>query len=85
MNILAPVAFILVPLVHYFLFYTKPGLRLMSAGENPKAAESVGIPVSLYRYCAVIASGMLASRPCLRYPWPLHYAPVLRGSGLRLC
>lgn len=60
MNVLAPIAFILVPLVHYFLFYTKPGLRLMSAGENPKAAESVGIPVSLYRYCAVIASGMLA-------------------------
>ncbi len=60
MNILAPVAFMLVPLVHYFLFYTKPGLRLMSAGENPKAAESVGIPVSLYRYCAVIASGMLS-------------------------
>jgi simple sugar transport system permease protein len=60
MNILAPIAFILVPLVHYFLLHTKPGLRMMSAGENPKAAESVGIPVSLYRYSAVIMSGVLA-------------------------
>jgi simple sugar transport system permease protein len=60
MNILAPVAFLLIPLMHYFLFMTKPGLRLMSGGESPKAAESVGIPVTLYRYCAVIVSGMLA-------------------------
>jgi ABC-type uncharacterized transport system permease subunit len=60
MNILTPLAFILVPIVHYLLFMTKPGLRIMAGGESPKAAESVGISVSLYRYMAVIASGMLA-------------------------
>jgi simple sugar transport system permease protein len=59
-NVLVPVAFLLVPLMHYFLFMTKPGLRLMAGGESPKAAESVGIPVNLYRYCAVIMSGVLA-------------------------
>jgi simple sugar transport system permease protein len=59
-NVLVPVAFLIVPLMHYFLFMTKPGLRLMAGGESPKAAESVGIPVNLYRYCAVIMSGILA-------------------------
>ena len=61
MNILTPFAFLLVPIMHYLLFMTKPGLRIMAGGESPKAAESVGISVSLYRYVAVIASGMFAA------------------------
>jgi ABC-type uncharacterized transport system permease subunit len=60
MNILTPLAFLLVPIMHYLLFMTKPGLRIMAGGESPKAAESVGISVSLYRYVAVIVSGMFA-------------------------
>jgi simple sugar transport system permease protein len=59
-NILVPAAFLLVPLVHYFLFYTKPGLRVLSAGEHPRAAESVGVAVDRYRYGCVIASGIFA-------------------------
>lgn len=61
MNILTPLAFLLVPIMHYLLFMTKPGLRIMAGGESPKAAESVGISVSLYRYVAVIVSGMFAA------------------------
>lgn len=59
-NVLVPLAFVLVPLVHYFLFRTKPGLHVMAAGEQPQAAESVGINVNRNRYVAVIAGGMLA-------------------------
>ncbi len=59
-NILLPLAFLLVPLVHFFLFRTKHGLHLQSSGEHPQAAESVGIDVTRNRYVAVIASGMLA-------------------------
>ena len=59
-NILLPVAFLLVPIVSFFLFRTKHGLHLQSAGEHPPAAESVGIDVTRNRYIAVIASGMLA-------------------------
>lgn len=60
LNVLVPVAFVLVPLVHYLLFRTKPGLRILAAGEHPQAAESVGINVARYRYASVIASGALA-------------------------
>ncbi len=59
-NVLLPVAFLLVPVVHIFLFRTKQGLHLQSAGEHPQAAESVGIDVTRNRYVAVIASGLLA-------------------------
>ena len=60
LNILVPVAFLLVPIVQYVLFRTKPGLRVLAAGEHPQAAESVGIDVVRYRYACVIASGALA-------------------------
>lgn len=59
-NILVPFAFLLVPVVHYYLFRTKQGLHHQAAGEHPQAAEAVGINVTLYRYGAVIASGLLA-------------------------
>jgi simple sugar transport system permease protein len=59
-NILLPVAFLLVPIVHIFLFRTKQGLHLMASGEHPQAAESVGIDVTRNRYLAVVASGLLA-------------------------
>jgi simple sugar transport system permease protein len=60
LNILVPVAFLLVPLTHWLLFRTKAGLRILASGEHPSAAESVGIDVARYRYACVIASGALA-------------------------
>lgn len=61
MSVLVPMAFLTVPIVWYFLRSTKPGLRLMASGENPQAAESVGIAVDKLRYVAVMTSGMLAA------------------------
>jgi simple sugar transport system permease protein len=61
MSVLVPMAFLSVPIVWYFLRTTRPGLRLMASGENPQAAESVGIAVDKLRYVAVMASGMLAA------------------------
>ncbi len=59
-NVLIPIAILLVPLVHIGLFRTRQGLHMMAAGEHPQAAESVGIDVTRNRYIAVIGSGLLA-------------------------
>jgi general nucleoside transport system permease protein len=61
LNVLLPVAFALVPITQWFLFRTKPGLRVLACGEKPEAAESVGINVARYRYAMVIMSGVLAA------------------------
>ena len=61
MNVLLPVAFLLVPLTHWFLFRTRAGLRVLACGEHPSAAEAVGIDVARYRYAMVTASAVLAA------------------------
>ena len=43
------------------VFRTRLGLRLRSVGENPRAAETVGVSVYRMRYGAVLASGALAA------------------------
>ena len=43
------------------MFKTKAGLRVLACGENPAAAESVGINVTRYRYAMVTASAVLAA------------------------
>lgn len=42
------------------LYFTKFGLRLRSCGENPQAADSLGINVVKMRYTGVIISGFLS-------------------------
>lgn len=54
------VGFALVPLVWWVLSSTRLGLHLRSVGENPAAADAVGVRVALYRYGAVIFGGALA-------------------------
>jgi general nucleoside transport system permease protein len=51
---------LLVPASYLVLWRTAFGLRLRSCGENPYAAESLGVPVYRYKYLALAASGALA-------------------------
>ncbi len=51
--------YVLIILVTFMLFRTRWGLRTRSVGENPKAADSLGISVSKVRYLAVIYGGMV--------------------------
>lgn len=54
------VVFGLVALTAWILWHTAFGLRLRSCGENPYAAESLGINVMAHKYAAVLISGGLA-------------------------
>lgn len=51
-----PVLLIIV-LLYFFLFRTKPGLRLRSCGENPKITLMNGISVTKFRFLALIIGG----------------------------
>ncbi len=59
-SLLTIVALLLVVASYYVLWRTAFGLRLRSCGENPTAAESLGVNVYLMKYAAVIASGGFA-------------------------
>jgi ABC-type uncharacterized transport system permease subunit len=54
-------AWALVILTTIFLYRTSWGLHLRAVGENPQAAETLGINVSRIRFGAVMASGAFAS------------------------
>lgn len=60
-NILTYAVFIFVILVHLLLYKTPLGLKIRAVGENPHAAESVGINVHKIQYIALGLSGMLAA------------------------
>ena len=53
------------------LYKLKFGLRLKACGENPSAADSVGINVKKYRYYGVLISGALAGIGSLAYMFPI--------------
>ncbi|MCZ2527240.1 ABC transporter permease [Streptomyces sp. HB2AG] len=59
-SVLTVVALLLVPASYWILWRTPFGLRLRSCGENPTAAESLGVNVYKYKYVAVVVSGALA-------------------------
>jgi simple sugar transport system permease protein len=54
------IAIIIVPVTWFLLWRTPWGLRLRSCGENPWAAESLGVNVLRMKYWGVIISGGLA-------------------------
>src|SRR5262245_31062892 len=60
LSALTLIAAALVPITYYVLWRTPFGLRLRSCGENPHAAESLGVPVYRYKYYGVMISGALA-------------------------
>ncbi|MBE3581754.1 MAG: ABC transporter permease [Thermoanaerobacteraceae bacterium] len=60
MSYLTIVGLLLVVAGHVFLYHTKMGLRLRSVGENPYAAQSLGLPVVGYMYGSVIVGCALA-------------------------
>ena len=58
-NWFVAVAILALILAYVILYKTRFGLRLMACGENPQAADSVGINVFKMRWCGVLISGVL--------------------------
>ena len=57
---LTMITILLVPATYLLLWHSRFGLRLRSCGENPVAAESLGVNVYLQKYIAVTVSGGFA-------------------------
>jgi simple sugar transport system permease protein len=53
-------SWVFVVLVALYLSRTRPGLNVRAVGENPGAADAMGINVTRYRYAHVLAGGALA-------------------------
>ena len=59
-SVVTILVFLLVVITGWVLWRTRFGLRLRSCGENPQAAESLGVNVIRHKYAAVLVSGGLA-------------------------
>ncbi len=53
-------AFLMVPIIWFFLYRTKYGLQIRSVGENPKAVDTKGVNVARLQYLATIFGGVMA-------------------------
>ena len=58
-QLLTYIAFLLVPVILFVLRKTSFGMALWACGEQPHAADSLGINVTKKRYTAIIVSGLL--------------------------
>lgn len=53
-------AFLLVPVIWFFLYRTREGLLIRALGENPQAIDVKGVNVTKMRYLAVLFGGIMA-------------------------
>ncbi|MFA1543225.1 ABC transporter permease [Actinomadura monticuli] len=84
MSLLTLVALLLVPLSFLILWRTPFGLRIRSCGEDPYAAESLGVQVYRMKYAAVIISGAfsgLAGAFLVTVAAPLYQDGQTNGRG----
>lgn len=70
-------------LARYILDKTQFGLRIRAMGENPHAADSLGVNIYKYRFIAVTISGMLAGMGGVVFvvSTSTEYAATVAGFG----
>jgi simple sugar transport system permease protein len=59
-NALVYISFAVVPLLWLYVYRTHPGLHLRALGENPAAADAMGVAVNRLRFLYVVIGGALA-------------------------
>ena len=59
-NLLVYGAYLLVPIASFVMDRTTFGLKVRAVGENPEAADSLGVNVSRIRYITVTVGGMFS-------------------------
>jgi ABC-type uncharacterized transport system permease subunit len=59
-NLLVYGAFLMVPVCWFILNKTSLGLKIRAVGENPEAADSLGVSVARVRYFTIILGGTLS-------------------------
>jgi general nucleoside transport system permease protein len=59
-HLLVFAAYVAAPLVWFVLQRTRLGLHLRAVGENPAAADAMGVSVAAYRWGAVLFGGAMA-------------------------
>ena len=82
LSILTVLAVILLVATYWILWRTSFGLRLRSCGENPQAAETLGVNVYRYKFIAVLISGGLAGLAggFMVLAWAGSYANDMTGG-----
>lgn len=59
-DLMVYISILLVPILWFILYKTRLGITLRSVGENPAAADALGVDVTFVRYAAVVFGGMMA-------------------------
>lgn len=82
LSILTIVAVLLLVASYFLLWRTSFGLRLRSCGENPQAAETLGVNVYRYKFVAVLISGGLSgfAGAFMVLAWAGSYANDMTGG-----
>jgi ABC-type uncharacterized transport system permease subunit len=61
-NVLLYIIWIVLPIsIHWLLFGTRHGMNIRAVGENPEAADAVGIPVTAIRFWYVTTGASLGA------------------------
>lgn len=53
------ISYVLVVVIWYYMYHTRPGLNLRALGENPAAMDALGLNVFSLRYIYVVIGGAL--------------------------
>jgi len=59
-SVMVYLGYLLLPAAWFYINHTRPGMHLRAVGENPTAADAMGLNVYRLRYLYVCVGGMLA-------------------------